>query len=112
MKSILIGIQTCKNTTVEFWANGISKDSIYVESNSYITFDENYKLKQAYNFYSGIGNVNKRKKVKHRIDLKASSANQLNEYIKFENRWADRESAKISQAERGSIINILTNLVR
>lgn len=110
MKSILIGVQTCKNTTVEFWANGLSKDSIYVESNSYITFDENYKLKQAYNFYSGIDNVNKRKKVKHRIDLKASSANRLNEYIKSENLWVERESAKFTPKEKGSIISILGNL--
>jgi hypothetical protein len=110
MKNILIGFQTCKNTTVEFWANGISKDSIYVESNSYITFDENYKLKQAYNFYSGIDNVNKRKKVTHRINLKASSTNRLNQYIESENLWVDKESAKISPKEKGSFIAILTNL--
>jgi hypothetical protein len=108
---MLVKTFTFKNITLEIHSNKISPDNLYYnpESGDFKTLDENYLLREV-NSYRTSPAYGKRKKVAARIDLVASSQNELNSFIKSENAWVERECKKINPKALGGAKVILNRL--
>lgn len=105
-------IDSYKNITVNYMADKINKDGLYVdEAGNPVELDKCTAKREAISFYNSPKNTNKRKKITLTITVKSLKGGKqsLNKHIGSQNNWVKKEITRIGEAKSMPIYTMLKN---